>query len=232
MNTSAVRFEGVEKRYPHFVLTDVSFDVPPGSIVGFVGPNGAGKSTTMRILMGLVHQDQGDVRVLGHAMPAEQAKAKWDIGFTSEDMRLYGYATLAWHMKFIASIYPAWDPAYAERLLQRFDLHAEQKTKRLSHGERVKAMLLLVLARRPRLMVLDEATTGLDPVARHELLRELMEVLEDTDRTICSRPTTRTTWSRSLITSSSSTAAESSIRATRRRSSNAGSASGSRFPRT
>ena len=99
-------------------------------------------------------------------------------------MRLYDAATLAWHMGFIRSIYPDWDPAYAEELLRRFDLKAEQKIKGLSHGQRVKAALLLVLARRPRLLVLDEPTTGLDPVARHEVLGELMEVLADEARTI------------------------------------------------
>ena len=183
MNTPAVKFDGVEKSYPYFKLS-VGLEVPRGSIVGFVGPNGAGKSTTIRILMGLVHQDCGEVRVLDHPMPAEQADAKRDIGFASEDMKLYGYATLAWHMGFIESIYPGWDPAYAESLLCRFDLRPQQKIKGLSHGQSVKAALLLVLARRPRLLVLDEPTAGLDPVARHEVLAELMEVLADEDRTI------------------------------------------------
>ena len=152
--------------------------------MGFIGPNGAGKSTTIRILMGLLHQDRGDVHVLGHPMPSAQAAAKWDVGFASEDMRLYETATLDWHMRFIRSIFPGWDPTYAQLLLKRFDLRAEQKIKGLSHGQRVKAMLLLVLARRPRLLVLDEPTTGLDPVARHEVLRELTDVMSDDRRSI------------------------------------------------
>ena len=139
--------------------------------MGFIGANGAGKSTTIRILMGLVHQDPGSVQVLGHYMPADQAAAKLDIGFVSEDMRLYGPATLAWHMEFVRSIYPRWDQSYAEKMLRRFDLKPQQKIKGLSHGQRVKAALLLALARRPRLLVLDEPTTGLDPVARVEVLR-------------------------------------------------------------
>ena len=143
--------------------------------MGLIGPNGAGKSTTIRILMGLVHQDCGEVRVLGHSMPAEQIAAKWDIGFASEDMRLYDGMTLDWHMDFIRSIYPKWDSSYAQLLLKRFGLQAEQKIKGLSHGQRVKATLLLVLARKPKLLVLDEPTTGLDPVARHEIIRELTE---------------------------------------------------------
>jgi ABC-2 type transport system ATP-binding protein len=184
MNDLSVHFEGVSKHYPHFTLDQIDLELPTGTIMGFIGANGAGKSTTIRILMGLVHQDGGAVNVLGHAMPEEQAAAKRDIGFVSEDMRLYGSATLAWHMAFVRSIYPKWDQSYAESLLQSFDLKPQQKIKGLSHGQRVKATLLLVLARRPRLLVLDEPTTGLDPVARQEVLGELMAVLADEDRTV------------------------------------------------
>ena len=184
MTELAVHFEGVRKTYPHFTLDNIDIELPTGGILGFIGANGAGKSTTIRILMGLVHQERGSVRVLGQAMPEQQAAAKRDIGFASEDLRLYKTATLAWHMELIRSIYPAWDPAYAQRLLGRFDLRPEQKIKGLSHGQRVKAALLLVLARRPRLLVLDEPTTGLDPVARQEVLGELMEVVADEHRTI------------------------------------------------
>ena len=184
MTDHAIHLTGVGKDYRYFSLQDVDLVVPDGQIMGFIGPNGAGKSTTIRILLGLVHQDRGDVRVLGHAMPAEQAAAKWNIGFASEDMRLYDGATLDWHMRFIKSIFPGWDDGYAATLLKRFDLRREQTIKGLSHGQRVKATLLLVLARRPRLLVLDEPTTGLDPVARHEVLRELTEVMHDDHRSV------------------------------------------------
>jgi ABC-2 type transport system ATP-binding protein len=170
--------------YTHIPLRDIRLQIPYGSIDGYIGATGAGKSTTIRILMGLVHQDRGDVRVLGHQMPRDQAAAKWDVGFASEDMRLYDGATVGWHMRFIRSIFPSWDEAYAQTLLKRFDVRAEQKVKGLSHGQRVKATLLLVLARRPRLLVLDEPTTGLDPVARHEVLRELTEVMRDDGRSV------------------------------------------------
>lgn len=184
MSDIAIALSGVGKKYRFFSLDNIHLKLPEGQIMGLIGPNGAGKSTTIRILMGLVHQDRGDVRVLGFRMPAEQVAAKWDIGFVSEDMRLYESMTLGWHMNFIQSIYPNWDAAYAQLLLQRFGVKAEQKIKGLSHGQRVKAMLLLVLARKPKLLVLDEPTTGLDPVARHEILRELTNVMADEGRSI------------------------------------------------
>lgn len=184
MSDLSICLEGVSKRYPHFFLDSVSLELPKGSVLGFIGANGAGKSTTIRIVMGLVRQDSGLVRVLGHAMPAEQTAAKLEIGFVSEDMRLYGAGTLGWHMDFVARMYPRWDKAYAELLLRRFDLKAQQRIKGLSHGQRVKAALLLALARQPRLLILDEPTTGLDPVARREVLGELMSVLKDEERTI------------------------------------------------
>lgn len=184
MSYLAIELRGVGKKYRFFSLDNIHLEVPEGQIMGLIGPNGAGKSTTIRILLGLIHQDAGEVRVLGHRMPAEQVAAKWDIGFASEDMRLYESMTLAWHIGFMQRIYPNWDAAYAQLLLKRFGLRAEQKLKGLSHGQRVKATLLLVLARKPKLLVLDEPTTGLDPVARHEILRELTAVMAEEGRSV------------------------------------------------
>jgi ABC-2 type transport system ATP-binding protein len=184
MTDLALSLAGVGKDYKFFSLRDIELALPYGQIMGLIGPNGAGKSTTIRILLGLVHHDRGEVRVLGHRMPDEQVAAKWDVGLASEDMRLYDSATLEWHMGFIRSIFAGWDDAYARALLKRFDLRPEQRIKGLSHGQRVKALLLLVLARRPRLLVLDEPTTGLDPVVRHEVLRELADVMSDERRSI------------------------------------------------
>ena len=179
-----VEMRNVSRKYRFFSLQNLSLALAPGQIMGLVGPNGAGKSTTIRILMGLVPADSGEVRVFGHSMKTEQALAKKQVGYVSDDMRLFGQATLEWHMKFVASIFPGWDPAYAATLLERFNLKPAQPVKGLSHGEHVKALLLLVLARRPKLLVLDEPTTGLDPVARYELLTELMDVLKDESRSI------------------------------------------------
>jgi ABC-2 type transport system ATP-binding protein len=182
--TKHIEMRNVRKAFRFFTLEDLSLDLEPGQIMGLVGPNGAGKSTTIRLLTGLLTPDAGEVRVLGHAMPENQAAAKRDIGFVSDDMRLFGHATLGWHMQFVASIYPGWDADYAKMLVKRFNLRTEQNVSGLSSGEHVKAVLLLALARRPRLLILDEPTSGLDPVARHELLTEFMDVLRDEDRSI------------------------------------------------
>ncbi|HKI45877.1 MAG TPA: ABC transporter ATP-binding protein [Balneolales bacterium] len=185
MNTPlAVQCDGITKQYPHFQLQNVDLSFEQGTVMGLVGPNGAGKSTILRIIMGLVGSESGSVKVLGYSMPDEQIAAKHNIGFIAEDMRLYESETIAFHMDFIKSIFDSWDDEYAATLLRRFDLTKEQKVKGLSHGQRVKATLLLALARRPHLLVFDEPTTGLDPAARKEVLDEMMNALEDETRSI------------------------------------------------
>lgn len=182
--TRHIEMRGVTKAFRYFTLQDVSLDLEPGQVMGFVGPNGAGKSTTIRLVMGMLGADVGEIRVLGCPMPEAQAIAKRDVGYVSSEMRLLPNATVGWHMSFIASIYQGWDPDYAATLVKRFNLRTEQNVSGLSHGERVKTSLLLALARRPRLLILDEPTTGLDPVARHEMLTEFMDVLRDDSRSI------------------------------------------------
>jgi len=184
MSSLALNMKGVGISYPDFTLDNINIQLEKGSILGLIGPNGAGKSTCIRILMGLVLPDLGHVEVLGYNMVTEAKQAKMKIGYASEDMRLYKNMSLDWHMNFISSIFLDWDESYATELLKKFDLKREQKIKGLSHGQRVKSSLLLILARRPELLVLDEPTTGLDPVARQETLNEMMEVLVDEDRSI------------------------------------------------
>ncbi len=182
--THAFSLSGIAKRYPHFALQDITLDLPEGQVMGLVGVNGAGKTTLLRLLTGLAAADAGEVTVLGHRLPDAQVAAKRDIGFASEDMRLYRGQSLRWHMDLIRRIYPGWDEAYAANLIKRFELHAEQAVGGFSHGQRVKALLLLCLAHRPRLLLLDEPTTGLDPVARIEVLEALADVLRDEHRSV------------------------------------------------
>jgi ABC-2 type transport system ATP-binding protein len=184
MNDKHIEMHNVRKTYRFFTLDDLSLSLEPGQIMGFVGPNGAGKSTTIRLAMGMIAPDAGEIRVLGHEIPAAQAAAKRDIGFVSSEMKLLPHATLAWHMDFMKSIYPTWDGGYAATLVKRFNLRPAQNARSMSLGEGVKAVLLLALARRPKLLILDEPTTGLDPVARHEIISEFMDVLRDDSRSI------------------------------------------------
>lgn len=182
--TASLSLRGVQKKYADFALQDINLELPAGQIMGLVGVNGAGKSTLLRILMGLIKADSGEVEIRGHRLPDAQVAAKREIGYASEDMRLYKGKTLRWHMDFIRSIYPDWDEVYAAELLKRFDLRSHQELRGFSHGQRVKALLLLILARHPKLLLLDEPTTGLDPIARSEVLAALAEVLRDEERSV------------------------------------------------
>ncbi len=182
--TAAIALHGVSKQYADFALHDIHLELPAGQVMGLVGLNGAGKSTIFRILTGLIQPDAGQTMVCGHRMPQAQVAAKREIGYASDDMRLYKGKTLRWHMDLIRSAYPGWDEAYAATLLQRFELQPHQPVGRFSHGQRVKALLLLTLARHPKLLLLDEPTTGLDPVARGEVLQAIAEVLRDEDRSV------------------------------------------------
>ncbi len=188
MNTvaspNAFALQGLCKSFRHFALDDITLQLPQGQIMGLVGPNGAGKSTTIRLLMGLIAPEAGTIEMLGHSVPGDAAAAKREVAYVSDDMSLFAMATLAWHLRFVASLYPEWDEAYARQLLKSFNLRPDQWVGKMSRGEHVKAMLLLALARRPRLLVLDEPTSGLDPVARHELLTELMQIVRDESRSI------------------------------------------------
>jgi ABC-2 type transport system ATP-binding protein len=184
MNELAIQLENVSKHFNYFDLNNVNLTLPTGQIMGLVGANGAGKSTTIRIIMGLMQADSGETKVLGQAMPKFQTQIKHNVGYSSEEMKLYSAKNLGWHMAFIKSIYPGWDDNYAKELLQRFDLNLEQKIQQFSKGQHIKAQLLLVLARQPKLLVLDEPTTGLDPVARQEVNNELALILKDEERTV------------------------------------------------
>ena len=184
MSDPAVWLEGVGKTYPFFSLEDIDLEVPTGTISGLIGANGAGKSTTLNLLVGLTQVDRGRLRVLGHDPVREPVAVRRGLAFVSDRMRLYGAATLGWHVELVRSLAGSWDAAYGEQLLRRFDLHPDRKVGALSRGQRTLALLFLALARRPRLLVLDEPTAGLDPIARREVLRALGEVLAEEERSV------------------------------------------------
>ncbi len=182
--TAAISLRDVGRRYPFFELAGISLRLEQGEVMGLVGPNGAGKTTTIGIIMGLILADRGEVELLGHPIPAMQSRAKMEVAHVSSEMRLHGSATLAWHLGLMRSIYPSWDDGYAAALIREFNLRPAQRTGSMSLGEHARAVLLLALARKPRVLVLDEPTSGLDPVARHEVMRQLMEVIRDDGRSI------------------------------------------------
>jgi ABC-2 type transport system ATP-binding protein len=170
MSDYAVQLSGIVKTYSHFKLRGIDLEVPHGTVLGLIGRNGAGKSTLLRILMGLVRADSGRVTVLGHEMPGDERWIKARVGFVSEDMALYGAATLAWHMRLVRDMHAGWDQPRAWDLLERFHLDPDQPVRGLSRGQQVKALLLLAMARNADLLILDEPTAGLDPLVRHEIL--------------------------------------------------------------
>jgi ABC-2 type transport system ATP-binding protein len=173
MTESALCLRDVSKRYRHFHLDRIDLDVRAGSITGLIGANGSGKSTLFHIVMGLVRPDGGEVRVLGRPMPRSQIEVKREVGFVSADMSLHPNASLGWHARLVRSFHPGWDQGRACELADRLDLRWEQKAGEFSRGQRIKAMFLLALCRRPHLLLLDEPTAGLDPMSRTDLLREL-----------------------------------------------------------
>ncbi len=179
-----VEMRGVVKRYPLFTLNDLNLSLPEGQIMGLVGPNGAGKSTILKLLLGFAHPDAGKIQVLGHDIPREQVAVKQKAAYVSEEMRLYGERNIGWHLQLMAGFFKSWDAGYAAHVMRRFDLRPEQTIKHLSLGERIKTNLVLALARRPQLLVLDEPSTGLDPVARHELIAELFELMLDENNSV------------------------------------------------
>lgn len=159
----------------HFAIRDLRMRVPNGAVYGFLGPNGSGKTTTIRLLLGMLPPADGTITVLGHDVPRGAHHALARIGYVPERLHLYPMLTVAEAMRYHASFYSTWDAAEAERLRRTFELRAEQSVGRLSKGEAGKLMMLLALAARPELLVLDEPTDGLDPVVRRDVLAALLE---------------------------------------------------------
>ena len=174
---------GVTKVYPRFTLGPIDLAVPAGTIVGLVGENGAGKTTALKILCGAVPATAGTASLLG-GTPAD-AKARADLGVVFEDAYFYLTMTPAQIGKTLAGVYGGrWDGGCFAELLRRFELDPKQPMKEFSRGMRMKMSLASALAHRPRLLVLDEATAGLDPVVRGELLDLFMEFIQDEDHAI------------------------------------------------
>lgn len=157
-------------------LQDLTLTVPEGSVFALLGPNGAGKSTTIKVLMNLLRPTTGEARVLGvdSRRLGERELAK--IGYVSESQQLPLWMTVRQLLDYCRPFYPTWDGSLEKQLLRQFDLPQERKLKNLSRGMLMKAALLSSLAYRPKLLVLDEPFSGLDPLVREELVHGLLEV--------------------------------------------------------
>jgi ABC-2 type transport system ATP-binding protein len=156
-------------------VSALNLRVARNHVTGFLGRNGAGKSTTIKMLLGMTHPTSGSGLLLGRSItdPKQDLEARRQVAYCGEDKQLYAYMTVQQLIRFTASFYPDWRSDVAARLLDQFQLPPGRKIKALSKGMRTKLALLLALARRPSLLILDEPTEGLDPVAIEELLQTL-----------------------------------------------------------
>ncbi len=177
---------GLSRRFGgETALDGVDLRVPHGAVYVLVGANGAGKSTTLRLLMNLERPDAGTARVLGLDTVAEGPRVRAQVGYVPEGHdHAYGWMTCGRLLRHVAAYYPAWDPAYADHLRRAFGLKPERKAGTLSKGEGRALQLVLALAHRPALLLLDEPTDGLDPRVRGRTLAVLAEHLADTPTTV------------------------------------------------
>jgi len=167
-----------------FEIAGLDLKVREGSIYGFLGPNGAGKTTTIQLLLGQLRPGGGTITILGRSVPRDLPVILGETGYVPERPHLYPYLSVAEAIRYHAAFYPAFDGPYAERLRTQFDVPADRRLSRLSKGEMGKLHVLLVLAQRPRLLVLDEPTDGLDPVVRRDVLSALLDFCADGAATV------------------------------------------------
>jgi ABC-2 type transport system ATP-binding protein len=174
----------VSRRLGAFALEDVSLSLPRGTIMGFVGPNGAGKTTTLKIILGLVRKDRGDVRVFGLDHVKDGPRIRQKVGFVSDENIYYEDFTTREIGWLLGRFYAAWDETRYRRHLQDFALPPAGKIRELSRGMKAKLALAVALSHDADLIVMDEPTAGLDPVFRAEMLEILRGVIANEERSV------------------------------------------------
>jgi ABC-2 type transport system ATP-binding protein len=167
-----------------FEIRELALNVPTGSMYGFLGPNGAGKTTTIRLMLGLLRPRSGRITVLGGEIPREAPRVLARTGYVPEQPHLYQSLTVDESLRFHAAFYASWDWKWADELIGEFQLDRTRLLARLSKGEMGKLEMLLALAQRPELLVLDEPTDGLDPVVRRDVLTALLEYVSQHNATV------------------------------------------------
>lgn len=185
MTESVVQVQHLRKAFrSHRVLEDVSFAVRRGQTFALLGRNGAGKTTTLRLLLGLLSADEGVIQVLGCDPSQEPLALRRRIGYLAEDQAMYPSMTPRELCRFLEPFYPTWDRRLADDFLDRFELPRHTRIGRLSKGQSVKLGLAVALAHRPELVILDDPALGLDPIARKEFNRDLIEHLQTAGCTV------------------------------------------------
>lgn len=174
-----IEIKNLTKRFNRMRAVDgLNLDVPEGSVTAFLGPNGAGKTTTIKCILNLLHSDGGEARVLDCPARSLGPEQFQKIGYVSENQELPEWMTVTELLDYVRPMYPDWDREFEKRMLKEFELPLRTKLRSLSRGQRMKAALLSSLAYRPKLVVLDEPFSGLDPLVRDEFLRGLLELTE------------------------------------------------------
>jgi len=165
-------------------LDSVSLSLPRGAVYGLVGSNGAGKTTLIKHILGLLKAESGSVRVFGIDPVLDPVGVLSRIGYLSEENDLPGWMRVDELIRYSRAFYPGWNDAYAEELRQTFALDPEAKIKNLSKGQKARAGLLIALSYRPDLLVLDEPSSGLDPIVRRDILGAIIRTIADDGRTV------------------------------------------------
>lgn len=182
---AVIDVRGVSRQYgKKRALDNVTLSIERGLVFGLVGENGAGKTTLIKHLLGLLRPQSGSVRVFGLDPVAEPAAVLARIGYLSENRDLPGWMRIDELLRYTRAFYKSWDPDYAEQLRAQFGLDNSARVKNLSRGETARAGLLLALAHRPALLVLDEPSSGLDPVVRRDILEAIIRTVAEEGRTV------------------------------------------------
>jgi ABC-2 type transport system ATP-binding protein len=184
MSANAIEIRGLEKAFPTFALGPLDLTVPAGAIYGFIGPNGAGKTTTIDLMFGMGAKDAGSITVLGLDHLRDEVAMKRQVGYVSPDLIFQPWGRVHKVIRFVRGFYPTWDQPYCERMMTSLDIGANDRIKTLSFGARIKLNLILALAWRPKVLVLDEPTVGLDAISKQAVFAELLAAVQDDQRTV------------------------------------------------
>jgi ABC-2 type transport system ATP-binding protein len=185
MNDNTIEVSHVSRRFGKTVaLDDASLNVPHGVVMGLIGENGAGKTTLIKHILGLLKAKEGDVRVFGLDPVRDPVGVLGRIGYLSEMRDLPEWMRISELMRYSQPFYPDWDQAYAEELVETFELDSLQKIKTLSKGQRARTALLIALAHRPDLLLLDEPSSGLDPLVRRDIISAIIRTIAEEGRTV------------------------------------------------